>query len=350
MRHLAIAAIGWLSAAALPTSAQTPPIIDTHMHVDGRLARETDWARAARLALERMDQVGIAFGLVLPPPQPPGFADFWECDEYARPLAPYRARLGLICGGGSINRLIYRTEEDGPLDPAITARLDELVGVYAGLGAVAIGELTAQHFSFEPRHPYLGRSPDHPAFLRLADLAARHRLPLVLHMEAVRGGFATPQGLRRLSNLNPERIGDNLAAFERLLAHNREATIVWAHYGWDNTGQRDAGLMAELFARHPNLMADLKIQPGSPAARAIVDPGGGLRADFVAAVEAMAERLMIGSDAFHALRDTPASRQTERLTGATRLLLERLSPAAARQIAYDNAVRIYRLRERGLVP
>jgi hypothetical protein len=79
-------------------------------------------------------------------------------------------------------------------------------------------------------------------------------------MEAVSGGFDMHEGLRRASPLNPAKIADNMAALERFLAHDRKAIVVWTHFGWDNTGQRSGEMMKALFQRHPNLVADLKIQ------------------------------------------------------------------------------------------
>ncbi len=336
--------------AAAAARAQTPVIVDTHVHVDGRLERrDVNWAGAARIAIDRMNEAGVRLSLVLPPPQPVNFPAPWECDAYAGALQAFPGRFAPICGGGTINPLIYESAGRPTLDAATMQRLEALVAGFASRGAVAIGELTAQHFSFNARHPYLAVTPDHPAFLKLADLAARHHLPLVMHMEAVRGSFDVPEGLRRISGQNPARLDDNLAAFERLLAHNRGATIVWAHFGWDNTGQRNGRLMKELFDRHANLYADIKLQPGSPSARFIADQNGVLRPEFIASIEAGASRYMIGSDAFYAVRPVAAEREIDRLAAVSKALLDRLSPDTRRQVGSENAARVYRLRERGLL-
>jgi predicted TIM-barrel fold metal-dependent hydrolase len=55
---------------------------------------------------------------------------------------------------------------------------------------------------------------------------------------------------------------------------------------------------------------------------------------------------MIGSDAFYSVQPTAASREMDRLTGAIKTLLGSLKPEAARKVAYENAVRVYRLKER----
>lgn len=346
----AVAIVITACVAATAARAQAPVIVDTHVHVDGRLERrDVNWAGAARIAVDRMNEAGVRLSLVLPPPQPPGFLMPWECDDYASALQAFPGRFASICGGGTINPLIYESAGRPVLDAATAQRLEALVAGFASRGAVAIGELTAQHFAFNSRHPYMGMAPDHPVLLKLADLAARYRLPLVVHMEAVRGSFDMPEGLRRASGQNPARIDDNLAAFERLLAHNRGATIVWAHFGWDNSGQRNGRLMKELFDRHANLYADIKLQPGSPSARFVFDDRGAPRAEFIAAVEAGGNRYMVGSDAFYAVRPVPAEREVDRLAAVTRTLLDRLRPDTRRLVASETAATVYRLRERGLL-
>ena len=345
-----IAIVVTACVAAVAARAQTPVIVDTHVHVDGRLERrDVNWAGAARIAVDRMNEAGVRLSLVLPPPQPPNFLMPFECDDYASALQAFPGRFASICGGGTINPLIYESAGRPAFDAATAQRLDALVAGFASRGAVAIGELTAQHFSFNSRHPYMGMTPDHPVFRKLADLAARHGLPLVMHMEAVRSGFDMPDGLRRASGQNPAHLDDNLAAFERLLAHNRGATIVWAHFGWDNTGQRTGRTMKELFDRHPNLYADIKLQPGSPSARFVFDERGVPRAEFVGAIEAGAGRYMIGSDAFYSVRPVAAEREVDRLAAVTKTLLERLKPDTRRLVASETAAKVYRLRERGLL-
>jgi hypothetical protein len=347
---LVIATIATAVLVNTACNAQSPQIIDTHVHVDGHMRGGADWGGAARRALEKMDGAGVRLSFVVPPPQPPGFPVTWECDEYARVFQGFPQRFALVCGGGSLSRLIVEHARQPAVDPAIARRMEELAGRFAALGAVSLGEFAAQHFSFEARHPYIGFSPDHALMQLLADLGARHRLPIELHMEIIRGTFDMPQGLRQASSQNPAQIADNLAAFERLLAHNREAVIVWSHYGWDNTGQRTGALMKDLLARHPNLYSNVKIQPGSPPSRHIFTETGDLKPDFVDAIEAFPDRFMVGSDAFYSLQPTPAAREADRLIGSTQKLAASLKPETARQVLSENAIRLYRLKERGLVP
>ena len=51
------------------------------------------------------------------------------------------------------------------------------------MGAAGFGEMAAEHFSGGT--PYQFAPPDHPLFLLLADIAARHDVPIDQHMNAV---------------------------------------------------------------------------------------------------------------------------------------------------------------------
>jgi predicted TIM-barrel fold metal-dependent hydrolase len=63
--------------------------------------------------------------------------------------------------------------------------------------------------------------------------------------------------MKRRSNNNPDREPENITAFERLLAHNPKAKIVWVHLGMDTTDQRSPELTRRLLAKHQNLYSEL---------------------------------------------------------------------------------------------
>ncbi len=56
----------------------------------------------------------------------------------------------------------------------------------------------------------------------------------------------------------------DIAAFERLLAHNPRAKIIWAHAGADGTGFRTPDLCRRLLLAHPNLYMEIKADPLNP--------------------------------------------------------------------------------------
>lgn len=205
-----------------------------------------------------------------------------------------------------------------------------------------------------PGHPYQWTAPDHPYLLRLAEIAARRGVPIELHLDLVPQDMATPARLR--GGDTPATLRANLAGFERLLAHARGARIVWAHAGSDPLGFRTAALCRELLARHPNLAMSLRFPARLPAGvpggeELALDGDGRPSPAWLALVGDFADRFVLGSDAFYpspALRGpggrglqfaTLAPRQRE-LTAAFVAALPR---EVARQVAGDNARRLYRL-------
>jgi predicted TIM-barrel fold metal-dependent hydrolase len=141
------------------------------------------------------------------------------------------------------------------------------------------------------------------------------------------------------------RISENITAFERLLAHNRKATIIWQHAGWDNTGSRSVQLMRRLLDDHPNLFLGLKMSPTSLFKKN--DPiqrGAGLKPDWRALIAAHPDRFVLGSDYF-----APAPhfnrRRPPNLQPGLRII-ELLPAGLKRKVAYENARRLYRLHGR----
>ena len=226
-------------------------------------------------------------------------------------------------------------------------------------GARGFGELTALHLSFRPGHPFEVAPPDHPLFLLLADIAAERGVPIDLHMEAVAHERPTPPPLRARGEGNPERLGETIAALERLLAHNRKAPILWSHLGWDNTGQRGPRLTRRLLAAHSNLYMSVKVwgqrvqprqggkaaggggggagrnAPGNP-----MRPDGTVKPQWLALFEAFPDRFLIGSDC-HVYA---SGRYPSRVEAAASAAFLRALPApVARAIGRDNARRLLRL-------
>jgi len=185
------------------------------------------------------------------------------------------------------------------------------------------------------RHPYESAPPDHPLLLALADIAAKHGMPVELHMEAVPRDMPFPPDRRQSAN-NPGTVAANIPRFERLLAHNRQARIVWAHAGWDLSGERSVALMQELLGRHPNLYMDIKSdRRGSRRTAAFAQGGTVIRPGWLAMLRAFPDRFMIGSDQFMDM-------ETGRLENARRFV-DLLPADLAPRIAAENARRVYRL-------
>ena len=169
--------------------------------------------------------------------------------------------------------------------------------------------------------------------LLLADIAAEHNVPIDLHMEALPETIPTP---KEYGPPNPPELHGNIAAFERLLAHNRRAKIIWAHAGSDNIGYRTPELSRRLLQAHPNLYMEIKFDPGFPGKDPpIVD--GKLKPEWLKLYSDFPDRFIIGSDQHF---DPPATAPLARAQ-QNALLLNQLPPDVRKRIAMENALRIY---------
>jgi predicted TIM-barrel fold metal-dependent hydrolase len=324
---LAAGALGGGKAAAQAGA----PFVDTHMHPLRGLVRGQSVSGAISNVMRLMDRFGVSQAILLPPPYP-------EQDQHVYGLRELSAavrgnkRLAFTAGGDSLNPLLQST----PVARAASAQRSFLAAAeeIAAAGAAAFGEIALEHFSSgRGQHPYEASPPDHPLLLALADFAARQGMPLELHMEAVPQDMAFPP--ERPRGPNPDRVAANIAAFERLLAHNRQARIVWSHAGWDLTGQRTPQLMGELLRRHANLFMNIKSDRAGVPHTSPFDPQDGLKPEWLALLRGFPDRFMVGSDEF-------ADAGTDRIERARRLV-DLLPADISRPIASDNARRVYRL-------
>ncbi len=313
---------------------------DCHTHLMGLYGQgESDWQGAVQEALATMQRLGIRLSIVMPPPFSPGHPNTFDAEELARALEGHRDKLAFLAGGGSLNVMIQKAVAQGRVTPEMKREFRRRALEILELGAVGFGEFAAEHFSFNPRHPYEWAPPDHPLFLLLADIAAQKGVPIDLHMEAVPQDMPKPPDLT--SPNNPPVIKANIAALERLLAHNPKAKIIWAHAGWGRSGHRTPQLCAQLMARHPNLYMSIKIRPPrftSPAARMFL-PHGDLRPQWLKVLKRYPGRFFIGSDAFYA---TPWLRgDLPRGAGGPWRLLKLLPPELARRIGLDTPLQVF---------
>ena len=203
------------------------------------------------------------------------------------------------------------------------------------LGAVGFGELSIEHFSLpqSPVKDYEYAPADSPLMLLLADISAEHGAPIDLHMEALPQDMPTPADM---GPPNPPMLHGNIAAFERLLSHNRGAKIIWAHAGSDNVGFRSPDMMRGMLQRHSNLYLEIKFDPGFPGKDPpIVD--GKLKPEWLKLYQDFPDRFLIGSDQHF---DPPATVPLARAQ-QNALLLEQLPPDLRRKIAVENAERLY---------
>lgn len=329
--------------ASLALAGETTPIVDVHAHLDhhgdpGRILAAVD------TALAEMDRNGVRMTLLMPPPQPPSFRHGYDLDALRGAEARHGQRFALLAGGGSLNPMIHgiAAERVGDDD---RKRFRKKAEALVAEGIRGFGEIAIHHISLTrmgSNHPYESLPADHPLLLLLVDIAAEHDLPVDLHFDVVPEDMDRPPG--PFNSATPDRLAGNLAAFERLLAHNRKAKLIWAHAGSDPLRQRTAALQRVLMQRHENLYSSLRVGTGGPHPTAIVDGIGELKPDWRQLLIDYPDRFMIGSDSFHPIHSNSRRTPAEALERSRRVL-EQLPEAVARAIGWGNAIRLFRLPE-----
>lgn len=317
--------------------------IDAHAHlVIGRGVA----GGAAQVALDAMNRTGILKTVLLPTPQDDGRYDY---DVLASIAKANPRRFAFLGGGGSLNPMLQGARDVTAVTDDVKRRFEAKANEIIAAGAAGFGEIAAFHPSLAPGHPYESVPADHPLLLALADIAARHDVPIDLHMDLV-AEETMPRGLQA-NPANPRPFKVNLEGFERLLAHNRKARIVWAHAGSDFVGQWIVERSRQLLQRHPNLYMSVRVGGGLPFNRPLTDSGE-LKPDWAALFAEFPDRFVIGTDNFYAGAVVAgkgpgmvfAERNEPKLENSRRLLSQ-LPPELAAKIGRENAIAIYRLKD-----
>ena len=160
----------------------------------------------------------------------------------------------------------------------------------------------------------IDRSPADPAFVKILEVAARHKAPVVIHQEL---------------DANATK------ALEAALTAVPAATIVLAH-----GGESTPDVIDGLLARHPNLVVDLsgmhfQRTPALASEKGPLDPG------WKALIVKRPDRFLMGIDVWAARLFEPA--MLDRLMTWTRRILGELPPEAAERVAHRNAAALYHL-------
>jgi predicted TIM-barrel fold metal-dependent hydrolase len=321
-------------AASLLWSATPPaaisPFIDAHTHFDENDPEGSVRALVQALPGENMVQ---AFFLIMPgDTSPRGTADAAGILAAAK---QYPGKVGVLAGGESLNSLIQQAVRSGDAGPAIQREFRQRAEDLVRLGAAGFGEMAVEHFAGAT--PYQYAPPDHPLFLLLADIAARRDIPIDLHMEAVPQGMPLPGELK--SPPNPPALHENIPAFERLLAHNPRARVIWAHLGSDSTGYRTPDLCRRLLERHSNLYMEIKLDPKAPGKNYLL-AGEKIKPDWLKLFEDFPDRFIIGTDQHY-----PQTNGPERWQAAV-LLFNQLSPDLRKRIGTENVAHLYNAQRR----
>ena len=325
-----------LPPADAPIVAATSPYIDVHTHLD-----PMDAPGSIRIALQAMGSENAARLVFMPSPFSPDDPGRFSDEVILSAEKGHRDKLDFLGGGGTLNVMIQQAVRSGEAGSEIQKKFRARAEEILRHGASGFGEMTAEHFATGPGTYYEYAPPDHPLFLLLADISAEHGgVPIDFHMEAVPQEMPLPSGLK--SPPNPPRLHANIAAFERLLAHNPRAKIVWAHAGWDNTGYRTPELCRRLLRAHPNLYMEIKVDPGAVGKNSPLANGGSgpIKPAWLRLFQDFPDRFVIGSDQHYPLPPKGPQRWQSAV-----LLLNQLSPDLQRKIGMENAIRIYRLSD-----
>jgi predicted TIM-barrel fold metal-dependent hydrolase len=317
--------VGKPLAAMAPVPALTP-YVEAHTHFN-----EKDPQGSVRAALAGLKRQNAAMIFLLIPPDTFEHPGHYDAETILPEARKYPGRLAVLGGGGSLNAMIVRSAATGDAGPEVRKKLRDRAEVLLREGVIGFGEMAAEHFSGAT--PYEYAPPDHPLYLLLADIAAQHGVPIVLHMEAVPQDMALPAGLK--SPPNPPRLHANIAAFERLLEHNPRAKIIWAHAGSDNTGFRTPALCARLLAAHPNLYMEIKTDPLAKGKNYPLE-NGKIKPEWLALFTRFPNRFIIGTDQHYPETTAPEQRWQEAVD-----LFNQLPAGLRKKIGTENIAHIY---------
>ena len=313
-----------------PVAALTP-YVDVHTHLDEKIIEGSMQAAIRDMAGENLAKI-----VFMPSPFTLADANRFDVEQLLPGAKKYPRKIYLLGGGGTLNPMIIEAARSGNASPEVQKKFKERAEAILAAGAVGFGEMAAEHFPSST--PYETAPPDHPLFLLLADIAAMHDVPISIHMEAVPQDMDLPAPLK--SPPNPPRLHANIAAFERLLAHNPRAKIVWAHLGWDTTGYRTPELTRRLLEAHPNLLMEIKLDPLDSERNSPLSNGasGTIKPEWLKLLTDFQDRFVIGSDQHY-----PQSSGPQRWQAAVRVF-NQLPGAVRQKIGTENAVRIYNLK------
>lgn len=312
-------------APAAPTPALTP-YVEAHTHFEaGDIAGSV---RAALAALPRQNAAMILFQM---PPDTFDHPGHYDAEVILAEAKKYPGKIGVLGGGGTLNAMIIQAAATGDAGPAVQNKFKDRADELLRAGVIGFGEMTAEHYAGGT--PYQYAPADHPLYLMLADIAAAHNVPIDLHMEAVPEDMAVPASVK--SPPNPPRLHANIAAFERLLAHNPRAKIIWAHAGADGTGFRTPALCRRLLQAHANLYMEIKTDPKTQG-MSYPMADGKIKPDWLALFNDFPDRFVIGSDQHY-----PETKDAEQRWQEAVRLFNQLSPGLRKQIGTENVARIY---------
>ncbi len=265
------------------------PMVDAHSHLNARIQPE--------LLLTAIRESGLEKTVLFVTPSLLGKSSVLDDD---RVVPFFHVGIALIA-------------EEAAADKEIVRNIEQALESGKAKG---IGELVMRHKRWPESLADDSNPADHPLILEIYDLAAKHGVPVTIHLR--------------------HEYSEEL---ERALAYNREARIIWAHYG-DSSPQ----LVRVMMARHPNLYADLSAINPIPGFRhpelAPADPEGNIKSDWRALFSDWRALFLDFPDRFVFGIDMGARearyRNAPKVVEYYRKVLGQLPAPVAKRIAHDN--------------
>lgn len=324
--------------------------VDTHSHI----APDVDLVEV----IETINANGVSHIGIMPRggAKESQVIDFYE--RYPNRVIPFYGGSSiqtLLCQGSniSINReeiIFFRGYRKDWWEKNLEQSIEQIEKELKGAPYRGIGELRLRHYGNGPKVPEKAHDynfpADSPFMLRLVDLAARLGLPVAIHMEAESKG-------EYIEFVGKSADEGTIPPFERLLDHNKDALIIWCHLG-----RATPEVVKRMLDKHPNLYVDISdVQPRSDNARgvsaaslavfweytlknSIIDENGRLGENWKNVFMSYPERIMISCDA---MSSKNYGRMYSALMNELKNVLSQLTPEAAQMIAYQNAMKIFRI-------
>lgn len=312
-----------MAHAGEPAPSGQFPMVDAHGHI-GASFKMTE-------IIEAMDKNGVSKQVVMARAYPGGDSDLPGNDQLALELAEtYPGRFYPLVGM-QLPMLTGAHKWNTP-DASVESLIQLTERKLASGKFFGIGEFIVRHWTYLPpgvHSPGIHGEQENPIYSelmrRFSALAAKHDVPMVIHME----GY-------------PDLVED----FSRLIKENPNTRYVWAH----NCGRSKASVIRSLLSRFQNLFCDLGGMtnvttgygsgwPRKEQFTSLIERSGVLFPEMKSLYEEFPDRFTVGTDVAHA----PAMRFYEGRIQRFRELLEQLSPEARAKIAEQNAIRIYKL-------
>lgn len=292
------------------------PIFDTHAHLFA--------LHDPAVVIEAMEAAQVARLVLLPTPNaahmPKGTTILSQMEDLRKNS---RGKVILMCGSDYLVNWMQRAA----LGYYAAEEIDRLTRDVKSGACAGIGEIGFRHYAKTSWQLVIELPAGHAPLLAVAETAARLNVPLDLHAEPV-----TPGG-----NRHEAEVFGTLAA---MFAKSPNLKLISAHTAMTNANNARALLKA-----FPTLMMNVNFGKHTSEVdwtylEGITDKKRQLYADWAALLEEMPDRFMVGTDFFFG-RSGDVAKEYERRIRHVRRVLGSLDPAAARRIAFDNAVRVF---------